>query len=212
MIYELETYDLKPRCVARFEQRCADLIDKRAQLSPLAASWHTEIGPLNQVVQIWPYRDMRERDSILAAAAREGAWPPKIDDLIVTMRSDIMVPFAFSPPLAPAQAGPFFEMRTYTYAAGELPKIIKLWEKTLPARLEYGPVTGLMHSSVGALNKFVNIWPYKSLDERVRVRAAAHAAGVWPPTELAEKRGEPSYELLTLENKILISAAFSPLR
>lgn len=212
MLYEVTTYKLRNRTVGKVEQRLGELLEKRSKYSALAASWHTEIGPLNQVVQIWPYADMGERERIRAAAEKDRAWPPDIDEFVLSERTEIMVPFAFSPPLAPAEVGPFFEMRTYTYEAGELPKIIALWEKSIPARLAFGPVTALMHSVLGARNLFINIWPYRSLDERMRIREAARAAGVWPPTELAEKRGEPGYRLQNLENTILMPASFSPLR
>ena len=60
--------------------------------------------------------------------------------------------------------GPYFEMRTYTYAPGELPTMIKNWENAIDGRLKFGPVCAIWYSELGALNKFVHIWPYQSLD------------------------------------------------
>ena len=48
MIYEVRTYDLKPRSMEEFEKRFGDAYEKRKKHSELAAFWHTEIGPLNQ--------------------------------------------------------------------------------------------------------------------------------------------------------------------
>jgi hypothetical protein len=213
MIYEVRTYDLKPRSVPEVEKRFGELYEaKRRKYSELAAFWHTEIGPLNQIVHVWPYRDMEERARIRASAVNEKAWPPSIGEFIVSMRSDIFIPFSISPELKPAKVGPFFEMRTYTYASGELPVIMKNWEAAIAGRLKFGPVTAIWYSDVGGLNKFVHIWPYKRLDERVEVRDKARATGAWPPSELAVKQGGRGYNLLAQENKILMPAAFSPLQ
>ena len=48
MIYEMRTYDLKPRSLPEVLKRWGEAIEKRTKLSPLAAFWYTEIGPLNQ--------------------------------------------------------------------------------------------------------------------------------------------------------------------
>lgn len=212
MIYEVRTYDLKPKSLPLVEQLFAERYEKRRHHSEMAAFWHTEIGPLNQIVHVWPYRDLAERSRIRAESVRDGSWPPPIRDHVLAMRSDIMMPFAFSPELKPAKVGPIFEMRTYAYKTGELPKIVKIWEEAMPARLAYGPVTALWYSEFGALNKFVHIWPYRSLQERTEIREKTRAAGIWPPSEIAEKRTGSSYELLGMENKILVPASFSPLQ
>jgi hypothetical protein len=211
MIYEVRTYDLKPRSLAEVEKRFGEAYEKRRKYSEMAAFWHTEIGPLNQIVHVWPYQDLAERDRIRAAAVKDGVWPPRIGELVARMRSDIMTPFAVSPELKPGKPGPYFEMRTYTYASGgDLPKIMAVWEKALPARLEYSPLLAAWYAELGSLNQFVHIWPYPSLDVRMEKRKSAHEAGVWPPS--AKKHGLPEYELVLQENKILMPSAFSPLQ
>ena len=212
MIYEVRTYDLKPRSVPEVEKRFGEAYEKRKKYSELAVFWHTEIGPLNQIIHVWPYQDLAERDRIRAAAVKDGVWPPKIGEFILSMRSDIFIPFAISPEIKPAKVGPYFEMRTYTYASGELPVITKAWENAIEGRLKFGPVTAIWYSDLGGLNKFVHIWPYKSLDERVDIRNKSRATGAWPPAELAEKQGGRGYLLLAQENKILMPASFSPLQ
>lgn len=212
MIYELRTYDLKPKALPEVERRFGEAYEKRKRYSEMAAFWHTEVGPLNQILHVWPYRDLAERDRIRAEAVKDGSWPPKIQEFVLAMRSEIMIPFPFSPQLKPARVGPFFEMRTYTYVPGELPKILRIWEEAMPARLAYGPVTALWYSELGGLNKFVHIWPYRSLNERTEIREKTRAAGIWPPSEVAEKKTGASYQLLAMENKILVPAAFSPLQ
>ena len=75
------------------------------------------------------------------------------------------------------------------------------------------PVVGLARSSplaacwtseLGGLNKFVNTWVYKDLNERARVREESRKpGGAWPP-----QSGWPVRQ----ENKLLIATAFSPVR
>jgi hypothetical protein len=129
------------------------------------------------------------------------------------MRSDIMLPLSMSPELKPAKMGPYFEMRTYTLASGaELPKLHALWERGIPERTKLSPLCAAWISEVGALNRFVHIWPYKSIDERNAIRDQAKAAGVWPPSLLSKKLGLPGYEMIAQENKILMPSAFSPIQ
>ena len=45
MIYEVRTYDLKPRSIVQAEEAFAEALPHRAKYGPIAAFWHTEIGP-----------------------------------------------------------------------------------------------------------------------------------------------------------------------
>jgi hypothetical protein len=124
------------------------------------------------------------------------------------MRTDIFMPMVEVPPMK-GKVGPLFEMRTYTFAAGHLPKITASWEKALPARQKISPILALWYSDLGALNTFVHIWPYASLNDRMSIRQKAVDSGVWPP-KVGE--GDAAYTLLTQETKILLAAPFSPLQ
>ena len=212
MIYEVRTYHVKPGSLPEVEKRFGEAYEKRKKLSEMAAFWHTEIGPLNQIVHIWPYKDLAERSRIRAESLKIDGWPPKVGEFLLEQRSDIMIPFAISPELKPGKIGPYFEMRTYTYANGELPLIMKLWESALPERLKFGPVCAAWYSELGGLNKFVHIWPYQTLNQRNEIRDKAKAAGAWPPSAKAIKAGGRGYTLLAQENKILMPAVFSPLQ
>ncbi|MCH8298614.1 MAG: NIPSNAP family protein, partial [Chloroflexi bacterium] len=55
MIYEVRTYDLKPGAVPQAEEAFAEALPYREKYSPIAAFWHTEIGPLNQIIHVWGY-------------------------------------------------------------------------------------------------------------------------------------------------------------
>ena len=45
MIIEMRTYTVQPGSVATVEERFGQALPARAKLSPLAAFWHTEVGP-----------------------------------------------------------------------------------------------------------------------------------------------------------------------
>jgi NIPSNAP len=113
MIIEVRTYQLKPASVAEVEKRFGDNLQAREKYSRLAAFWHTEVGPLNEIVHVWAYDSFEQRTTARKAAQESGAWPPPIRDFIVSMNSEIFIPAPFSPALEPRQVGPLFEIRSY---------------------------------------------------------------------------------------------------
>jgi hypothetical protein len=132
MIYEIRTYTLKPGSVAEFENRFEASLANRLKYSELAAFWHSEIGPLNQVIHVWPYENLQQRAEIRGQAGKEPDWPPKSADLILSMRSEIFSPAPFSPKLGGNQKlGTVYEMRTYQYQPGSIPNVIARWEEAL---------------------------------------------------------------------------------
>ena len=68
MIYEVRTYTLRPGTVAEFEERFAKRLPLREKHSKLGAFWHTEFGPLNQVIHVYPYDDLQQRTAVRARA------------------------------------------------------------------------------------------------------------------------------------------------
>ena len=205
MVYEIRTYGLAAGSLAEVEKRFGEAYQHRKKYSELAAFWHIEIGPLNEIIHVWPYRDLGERARVRAEVAKEPNWPPKIAEFIRSMHSEILVPFPFSPLLTPGKLGPIYEMRIYTIKLGTLPDIMKGWEAKLPERLKLSPLAVAGNVDLGEANRFIHIWAYTSLDQRAAVRAKAVQLGVWPP-------GGSAGRLLTQANKIMLPAAFSPMQ
>jgi hypothetical protein len=205
MIYEIRTYTLKPGQVPEFERRFEASLSVRLRYSELAAFWHTEIGPLNQVVHIWPYENLQKRAEIRVRLAREPDWPPKSDELILCMESGIFVPAPFSPKLGGGQKlGNIYEMRIYQYQPGSIPTVIERWGEALQGgRLALSPLAACMSSEIGHLNLWVHIWPYPDLSERDRIREESRRLSTWPP--------KTREFLASQQNKILIPASFSPM-
>jgi len=209
MIYEVRTYTLRPGTVAEFEERYAKRLPLREKHSQLGAFWHTEFGPLNQVVHVYPYDDLRHRTAVRAALAQDTARAqlPGGQDLIAAQEAEIMNPAPFMRTLGSRDygTGNVYEMRTYTYAPGDIPKVLEAWAKAIEAREKFSPLAACWTSELGGLNKFVHTWVYKDLNERARVREESRRpGGAWPP--------QAGVRPIRQENKLLIPAAFSPVR
>src|SRR5216683_2937885 len=127
MIYEIRTYTLKTRSLAEVEKRYGEAYEYRKKYSPLAAFWHTEVGPLNEIVQVWPYTDLSERTRIRAEASKDPNWPPKIREFVIHQQVELVTPFSFVPEITPGTIGPIFEMRCYSLTPGSLPGVMKRW-------------------------------------------------------------------------------------
>ena len=181
MIYEVRTYTLRPGTLAEFEERYEKRLPLREKHSKLGAFWHTEFGPLNQVIHVYPYDDPQHRTRVRTAMAQDAernAMPGGAE---------------------------FVVERTYTYAPGDIPKVLDAWGKAIEAREKFSPLAACWTSELGGLNKFTHIWVYKDLNERARVREESRRPGTgWPP--------QAGVRPVRQENKLLVPATFSPVR
>jgi NIPSNAP len=170
----------------------------------LLACWYSDIGRVNQILLI---RSIADPADALAArlASLESKNPFGIAEFIVDMAMDTYVSFDFLPPMQSGAFGPCYEVRTYVLKPGGVGPTIELWRKAVPGRLTVSPLLAAMTSVSGAVPRFMHIWPYKSFDERARLRDQAVADGVWPPP------GGPGL-LVSQQVDIYLPAAFSPLR
>ena len=166
MIIEMRTYTLQPGTLAEVEKRFGESLPSRQKHSKLAAFWHTEVGPLNQIIHVWAYDSFEHRAAVRAAGLKEANWPPPIREFIANQQSEVFVPAPFSPPLEPRQVGPLFEIRQYTLTPGSIPGLIERWSEKIEGRQKFSPLVAGMYSEFGALNKWVHIWAYKDANER----------------------------------------------
>ena len=130
---------------------------------------------------------------------RDAAWHAQ--------EAEIVIPAPFSRPLGSRDfgTGNIYEIRTYTYAPGDIPKVLDAWSKAIEARERFSPLVTSWTSELGTLNKFTHIWVYKDLNERARVREESRKpGGQWPP--------QSGVRPIRQENKLVTPAAFSPVR
>jgi hypothetical protein len=146
----------------------------------LLACWYSDIGAVNQILII---RKAADAATTLDArfAALNATNPFGISEYIVAMTMDIYVAFDFIAPLRPGEFGPCYEVRSYVLKPDGLAPTIAAWRKAVPGRMAISPVLAAMTSVTGAVTRFLHVWPYKSFDERARLRTKATADGVWPP-------------------------------
>ena len=206
MIFEMRTYLMKPGSIPKVAELFGAGMPARTKLSRFGGFWHTEVGTLNQIIHVWPYKDLNERDHTRAEAVRTGVWPPKIQDNILEMESKILHPAPFSPHFEPGEHGSIYEFRTYTYGPGAIPKVIEAWTPRIKERSAVSPLIFAGYTDIGALNQWVHVWAYKNMGERERLRAQAMKPGSWPPP-----RGE-GVVLHKQTSTFAVPAKFSPLR
>ena len=206
MIFEMRTYLMKPGSIPEVEKRWAAGLPDRAKLSRFGGFWRSEVGTLNQIIHVWPYKDLNERDAIRAKAIETKVWPVKIQEFILEMESKILHAAPFSPAFDPGQHGGIYEFRCYTYGPGSIPKVIESWGNRIKQRTALSPLIFAGYSDIGPLNQWVHVWAYKNMGERERIRGEAVAKGIWPPPR------DPSIVMLRQETLLAIPAKFSPLK
>lgn len=169
----------------------------------LLGCWYSDIGALNKVMVLRRYDSeaalITERQQLLL-----GGNPFGCGKHVTDIQIDTYALFPFLPAIAPGKRGNIYEMRVYGIKQGCLQKVIDAWQQALPEREARSPLLGAMYALDGQVSRFLNIWPYESLNERSRLRALAVSDGVWPP------KGGPAL-LTTLESSIYLPAPFSPL-
>ena len=95
MIIDHRTYTLKPGSVAQYfaEYEKHALKIQLKHLGRMVGYFFTEIGPLNQIVHIWAYESLAERDQRRAAMAADPkwqAWIKRSRDYIVAQENKIL--------------------------------------------------------------------------------------------------------------------------
>lgn len=203
MIYELRISRTRMGGQRELEERMAEALPRRLQHSPLAAAWHTEIGPLFQVLELWPYEDERHYEEVSKAVAADQVWPPNVGNLIWQMSVELLTPTPWCRLLdgTPATHGPYYEMRRYQAKAGGVPTLLERWGPKIPPRDALSPLLGNWHTPSGL---WIHLWPYPDLNTRVATRARAIEDRIWPP--------HAPEAMLSQESWILLPTAFSPLQ
>ena len=93
MIHELRTYTLKPGAAPMVARNSGEVgRDIRGDdYGRLEGYWITELGPLNQVMHLWSYDSLDERQRLREALAKNDRWVNEYLPLIrpVLLRQDI---------------------------------------------------------------------------------------------------------------------------
>lgn len=104
MIVELRTYTLKPLrtgdFLALYEQAALPL--QKKYLGHLIGFYVSEVGPLNQVVHLWGFDSLAERERRRAEMERDPGWPVYRNalrdlDVVLEQHTQLLRSTAFSP-------------------------------------------------------------------------------------------------------------------
>ena len=104
MIVEQRTYTLKPlrtRDFLALYERAALPLQKK-YLGHLVGFFVSEVGPLNQVVHLWAFDSLAERERRRKAMEEDPLWPGYVDalrelDVIVEQETKMLRSVSFSP-------------------------------------------------------------------------------------------------------------------
>ena len=102
MFYEIRTYRLKNGAIPEYLRMVGEegIAIQKQHLGDLVGYFSSEIGPVNEIVHIWGFSSLDDRQARRARLAADPAWQaflPKICDLIVTAHNKIISPAPFSP-------------------------------------------------------------------------------------------------------------------
>ncbi|KXV22683.1 NIPSNAP family protein [Gluconobacter japonicus] len=103
MIYEIRTYRLKTGKTAEYINAVSSegIKIQKPYLGHLIGYYYSEIGALNEIVHIWAYESLDDRERRRTALAQDPTWIafiPQLQSLIETMQNRIMKPFPFIVP------------------------------------------------------------------------------------------------------------------
>ncbi|MCC7107264.1 MAG: NIPSNAP family protein [Chloroflexi bacterium] len=208
-VYELRTSGVRVGRIGEFEARVERMLPERERYGKLVGCWHTEIGPLPQVVELWHFEDFAALGEAASATFWSRGLPPESDDIVMSAQSDILMPAKWMRPVSgePETRGPFYEMRSYVVRQGTLPPMLETWGEWVEEREKYGKKVGVWGTMLGNLDKIVHIDPYPDLNTRVLTRQKVIDLGIWPPSPPPEGN-----YIVTQEIKIMLPARFSPLQ
>lgn len=97
-IYEIRIYTIKMGGMADMMKAWEPKLPERLKLSPLAVVGSVDLGEVNRLIHIWPYRSFEERQAIRVKSRELGVWPPTgTAGLLLTQMNKIVMPASFSP-------------------------------------------------------------------------------------------------------------------
>lgn len=203
--YELLRFTLRVRTPGQALPRLQEVLQAAMEGVELIGCWVSEIGPQNTIAVLRRFASVEvqaaERERVLLASDAFG-----IGEFVLEQHMDDYRLFPFLEPLAPGKHGPFYELREYDLVSSGLAPTLAGWRKAVGPRTAepYSPVYAAFYATNGRVPRYLHIWPYASLEQRLDVRTRAVGDGVWPPENSAP-------QLQKMNSVVYLPAAFSPL-
>jgi hypothetical protein len=211
MIYELRTYTLVPGKQAEYLKLAADVSRKIRgdDYGKLEGYWYTEFGTLNQLVHLWSYQDLVERERLRVELAKNDRWQkeyiPQIRPLLLAQENKVLS--AQLPLKPPASDGNVYELRTYRTQVGKAGEWLSHFKAIMPVREKYSKNVGLFQTEAGQLNEVVHLWAYRDLNDRAAIRGKVVQDPEWQAF-----LGKATPLLVDMRSIVLNPAVHSPLK
>ena len=203
MIYNVCSIEVPPAKHAAALTGVKQALDAGRVSGELRGCWYCEIGRLNRVLAIFAYPSA---DALAADSSTilQGRDPFGVSETALRVTLDAYATFPGTDFAPPGALGPMYEVREYRLKRAGLAPTFAAWDKVLDSRRKVSPLVAVMYALSGTVPRFMHIWPFASLNDRMRLRAEAVSQGIWPPPGGLE-------HIEAMRSEIFLPAAFSPL-
>ena len=211
MIHELRTYTLQPGTQGQYLKNSSEIGRKIRgdKYGKLEGFWSTEFGTLNQVVHLWTFESLNERERLRGELSKNEEWTkgylPGTRGMLLAQENKILS--VVLPLKPPAEPGHVYELRWYRAHVGKLAEWLSLFKAVMPAREKYSKNVGVFQTEAGQLNEAVHLWAYKDLNDRAAVRGK-----VLQDPEWQAYLGKSAPLLADMKSIILNPAPHSPMK
>ena len=96
-LYELRMYTYSAGATTGITETFASAYPGRHQTYPVGGIWTSDLGNLNRLYQLFPYKNWEHRDELRRELREKQLWPPHTEARPVTQLVRHMLPAAFSP-------------------------------------------------------------------------------------------------------------------
>ncbi|KAK5579071.1 hypothetical protein RB653_008750 [Dictyostelium firmibasis] len=195
-VYELKTYNVLPNNIPAFLEL---LKDNNGKSSNRLGTWTTEMGSSNQVISLVEHESLDDRQ----VNEWNSKFQSKVGELVEKQDSLILREFPWAPfkkiSTQQADENKVWELRTYQSKPGKLGQWAVDFTNGFTERKKISEPVGVFFSEFGALNTIVHLWPYKSFEDRFRIRDLALKNPVW-----VETVAKTTANLASMESKTIV--------
>ncbi|KAM9988032.1 hypothetical protein ACTFIZ_003380 [Dictyostelium cf. discoideum] len=193
-VYELKTYNISANNIPSFFELLGESKD-----SNRLGTWVTEMGSSNQVISLVEHESLDDRQM----SEWNTKFQSKVAKLIEKQESLILREFPWAPfqkiSNEKSNENKVWELRTYQSKPGKLGQWAIDFTNGFTERKKISEPVGVFYSEFGPLNTIVHLWPYKSFEDRFRIRDLALKNPVW-----VETVAKTTANLDSMESKTII--------
>jgi hypothetical protein len=205
MLYDLTILSLLPNTLGAVMPILPKTYEGFSKSGKTIGAFGCEFGVLNRFAFLTAYESV---EAIAEERARlmQTEDPYGIAPYLGGVQSTAFKPLFFmKDPIEPGEYGPFYEFRTYTIAPNGLDETAEAWSKIVERRNQMSKLLMVMGSIEEGPQRMVHIWPYKTIEDRVKARGQASKEGIWPPPGGSGK-------LTALQSELFVATSFSNLK